>query len=126
MILDTCALLWLASGDHSRFSEATLAKINRAPYVFVSAISGFEIGVKYKAGKLRLPVAPQAWLDAILQSHQIEVFYLDLETCIYATELPPIHKDPCDRLIIASALTRAMPVVTSDTRFSDYGVHVLL
>ena len=48
----------------------------------VVAISGFEVGVKHKAGKLHLPVAPQEWFDAILLFHQIEVIDLDLNMCI--------------------------------------------
>lgn len=41
------------------------------------------------------------------------------------TKLPPIHKDLCDRFIIAKALTRGLPVVTADQRFVEYGVEVL-
>ena len=124
MILDTCALLWLASGDRSRLSPKTLARIDKAMTVFVVAISGFEVSIKHKAGNLYLPVASQEWFDAILPFHQIDIIDLDLNMCIRATELPPIHKDPCDRLIIAAALNRDLPVVTADRRFADYGVTV--
>ena len=122
MILDTCVLLWLASGDHRRLSKKTLVTIDKALNVSVVAISGFEAGVKHKAGKLHLPVAPQEWFHAILQFHQITVIDLDLDMCIRATGLPPIHKDPCDRLIIAAALIHNLPVVTADMRFAEYGV----
>lgn len=125
MILDTCALLWLTSGDQQRLSKKTLATIDKALTVSVVAISGFEVGVKHKAGKLHLPVAPQEWFDAILQFHRITVIDLDLNICIRATGLPPIHKDPCDRLIIAASLIHDLPVVTADRRFTDYGVKVL-
>lgn len=124
MILDTCALLWLASGDRRRLSQSVLVEIDRATTVSVVAITGFEIGIKQKAGKLLLPVAPQEWFEAVLAFHQIDVIKLDLKTCIRATQLPPIHKDPCDRLIIASALIHDFPVVTADSRFSEYGVMV--
>jgi PIN domain nuclease of toxin-antitoxin system len=124
MILDTCALLWLASGDRSRLSPKTLSRIDQAMNVSVVAISGFEVGIKHKAGKLYLPVASQEWFGAILRFHQIDVIDLDLDICIRAIDLPPIHKDPCDRLIIAAALIRDLPVVTADRRFADYGVTV--
>jgi PIN domain nuclease of toxin-antitoxin system len=42
-----------------------------------------------------------------------------------AVDLPPVHKDPCDRFIISTALIRNLPVVTADGRFSDYGVEVI-
>jgi len=125
MLLDTCALLWLAY-DQTRFSAGTLKKIDEAPIVFITSVSGFEIGLKYKAGKLKLPVPPREWISAILRHHDLGIIDLDIEISIKATELPPIHKDPCDRFIIAAALDRDLPVVTADQRFVDYGVKVLI
>lgn len=125
MLLDTCAVLWLAH-NRTRISADTLGKLDEAPVVFIAAVSGFEIALKYKAGKLQLPVPPREWIREILAHHQIDVIGLDLEICIKATELPPIHKDPCDRFIIAAALTRKLPVVTADQRFAEYGVEVLI
>ena len=57
MILDTCAILWLAQGG-DRLSEAVRQRINVEPVVYVSAISGFEIGIKHQKGKLELPARP--------------------------------------------------------------------
>lgn len=93
--------------------------------VYISAITGFEVGIKYQSRKLQLPAAPQEWLDTVLQFHHIEVIPLGLNICTAAAELPAIHKDICDRLIIATALNYKMPVVTADIRFSEYGVEVL-
>ena len=64
MILDTCALLWLASGD-KKLSRAALKEINAAAAVYVSAISGFEIALKVAKGKLKLPSPPPAWFEKI-------------------------------------------------------------
>lgn len=125
MLLDTCALLWLARGS-DRFSPSTAAEIRRAPLVYVSAITGFEIGVKHGAGKLKLPVPPRDWFAGIVEHHDLSVIPLDLEICIKATELPPVHRDPCDRFIIASAVVHGLPVVTGDPRFREYGVDVLV
>lgn len=124
MILDTCALLWLAH-DQSRLSQNTLLQISRAPVVSILSVTGFEIGLKHMTGKLHLPVSPGEWIDAIVCHHQIDIISIDMETCIRSTQLPPIHKDPCDRFIIAAALVRGVPVVTSDVRFAKYGVTVL-
>jgi PIN domain nuclease of toxin-antitoxin system len=124
MILDTCALLWLAH-DRRNLSDETLQKMGDVSILYISAITGFEIGLKYRMGKLILPLPPENWLEGILDHHDIAVIGLDMATCIKATELPPIHRDPCDRFIIATALLKRMPVVTADTRFSEYGVEVL-
>ena len=124
MLLDTCAILWLAC-DQCRLSQMVLKQIDEANIVYISAISGFEIGIKYKSGKLKLPVSPMEWLSSIVMHHHLTVLDLDLETCVKATTLPFIHKDPCDRLIIAAALVHNMQVVTLDEIFIEYGVRVL-
>jgi len=123
-MLDTCALLWLAQGG-DELSEAALQGIEAAPVVYVSAISGFEIGIKVQKGKLELPARPADWFAAVLEHHNIEVLPLVLEVCIRATELPAIHADPCDRMIIAAAQMHHIPVVTTDLLFSRYGIEVI-
>lgn len=124
MLLDTCALLWLAQGSDQLSREAR-ERIDSAPGVHVSAITGFEIGVKSRAGKLGLPAVVSEWLKVVLEHHDIEVVPLDLQICVAATELPLVHRDPCDRLIVATARTYGWPVVTADPRFSSYGVEVI-
>ena len=124
LILDTCALLWLAQGS-DRLSSAARRQIDAAPTVYASAISGFEVGIKHRKGKLELPASPSDWFAAVLERHDIEVIPLDLSVCIRATELPAVHADPCDRLIIATAEGQHLTVVTADPIFRQYGVDVL-
>ena len=125
ILLDTCALLWLAH-DQSRISPETIRQIDDAPIVYISAISGFEVGIKYASGKLHLPIPPEEWLEQIISHHNLSVINLDLSICIQATNLPPIHKDPCDRFVIATAKLHDLPIVTGDSRFQEYGVKVLV
>jgi PIN domain nuclease of toxin-antitoxin system len=124
MLLDTCALLWLASGG-GELSEAALERIDLSPTVCISAISGFEISLKYRKGKLELPVLPDEWFRGILEHHNISVISLDIDICIAANDLPPVHKYPCDRLIIATARFHRFPVVTGDLRFGEYDIEVI-
>lgn len=123
LILDTCGLLWLSS-DQSKLSQQTLTKINKANIVYISAITAFEIGIKCRSGKLLLPVPPSEWMTAVLKHHNVSVIPLNLEINIKSTELPLIHKDPCDRFIIATALLYSYPVITTDKRFTEYGVRI--
>lgn len=124
MILDTCALLWLAQGE-GELSEAALQRIDAAPVVYISAISGFEIGIKVQKGKLALPARPADWCTAVLAHHNLEVLPLDLEICIRSTALPAMHADPCDRMIIATAQVHHLPVVTTDPIFAQYGIEII-
>ncbi len=125
MILDTCALLWLASGS-KKLSRPTLRKIGDASVVYVSAISGFEIAIKVAKGKLKLPVPARDWFERVAAHHGITVLPLGLAECIAAAELPPIHNDPCDRFIIATAVLHKLTVVTADEQFENYGVPVII
>jgi len=125
MLLDTCALLWLAQGG-GELSRGMLQKIAEAPFVYVSAISGFEIGVKVRKGKLELPAAPSDWFKTIVQHHDLQVLALDLDICILSAELPPIHNDPCDRMIIATARNHKLQVVTADAVFEAYPIEIII
>jgi len=124
MILDTCALLWLASGG-KKLSLATLKEINDAPAVYISAISGFEISLKASGRRLELSHPVETWFEQITEHHGLTILPLGLDVCIAAAELPPIHNDPFDRFIIAAAKLNHWVVVTTDGRFGDYGVTVL-
>src|SRR5512139_1534414 len=124
MLLDTCALLWLAEGG-KRLSIEARDRIGAAKVVYVAAISAFEIAAKYRAGKLRLPVPPAEWFQGIVDHHGLAVQSLDWDVCIAAAALPPVHKDPCDRFIIAAAKMRRLTVVTGDPVFRSYGIETL-
>jgi len=124
MLLDTCALLWLAEGGE-HLSPTAWERIEAEPVVYVSAISAFEIGLKCRSGKLRLPVPAAEWFESVVKHHDLGVLPLDWDICIAATELPPLHRDPCDRFIIATAKSRRLPVVTGDPVFGSYGIEVV-
>ncbi len=124
VLLDTCAILWLASGDR-RLTERAKAAIVAAPVAFVPAVSGFEIALKHRQGKLELPATPERWLETIVAHHGLTVLDLTLADAIRAPQLPDVHRDPCDRFIIAAALRLDIPIITADPRFQDYGVTVI-
>src|SRR5258706_15995071 len=114
ILLDTCALLWLV-GDPSRLSPAALAVVTSGEVRrCVSAISAFEIAVKHRKGKLTLPVPPREWVRRALADYAIEELPITSEIAAMAPEVLVPHADPCDRMIIASAITHDLRIVTSD------------
>ena len=125
MILDTCALLWLAEGGQ-RFSRRTFQAVQSSSELRVSAISAFEVALKVHTGQLKLPAPVAEWFDTVVANHGLIVLDLNRATCIRAAGLPMIHRDPCDRFIIAAAKNLDCEVVTSDERFTEYGVTTLI
>ncbi len=124
LVLDTCALLWLASGD-KRLSPKTLTLIEGASLVFVSAISAWEISLKAERGQLSLPLPADEWFREVLNHHNLILAPLEVDILIGANRLPWHHRDPVDRFIIATAHTQKAAVVTSDRKFNNYDVRVL-
>ena len=124
LLLDTCALLWLVNGG-GQLTYSAREAIDTALIVYVSAISGFEISLKYHKGKLGLPCEPHEWFKLAVEHHDLSILSLDIDICIASTDLPPFHKDPCDRFIIATAKIHNLPIVTADPTFQNYGVTIL-
>jgi PIN domain nuclease of toxin-antitoxin system len=124
LVLDTCALVWLAAGD-DQLSGRARAAIDRADVVSVSAISAWEISLKAARGGLALPMPAGAWFQAVVAGHGLSLAALSVDVLVAANSLPWHHRDPADRLIIATALELDASVVTADRRFAPYGVPVL-
>jgi len=125
LLLDTCALLMLAS-DQPLIPEQAQNEIANAESLVVSAISAFEMTLKYKLEKLSLPLPPKAYYDTALVSHGIEEIVINSDITAFSAELPFIHKDPCDRIIIATALKNKAAIVTADKTMPRYpGIKVI-
>ena len=123
MILDTCALLFLASGDE-RLSRKTRGRLSDAPTRWFCAISAYEVALKYQKAKLKLPVPPVQWIDEVARRYVLSELPLDSALCCAAAALPAHHRDPFDRFIIAGAKRLDCAVVTVDPIFASYGVEV--
>jgi len=124
MILDTCALLFLASGDR-RLSRSTRERLGKQAVRWFCAISSFEIALKHQRGKLELPLPPPRWLRELESRYGLTEVPLDSGLCTAAAELPRHHNDPFDRFIIAAAIQLHVPVVTIDPKFAPYGVETV-
>lgn len=124
LLLDTCALLWLASGDPA-LSEKARSLIENAEILYVSPVTAWEIAVKTAKGKIQLPLSPREWFDAVVKLYDITVLKLTADDMLKSAELPWLHKDPADRFIIATALKNGFMVVTADGNFGKYGVKTI-
>jgi PIN domain nuclease of toxin-antitoxin system len=119
VVLDTCALLWLA-GDPSRLSErARQILVDPSNTLSVSAISAWEIAIKTRKGRLELPATPDAWWAATLSRYQINELPVSAAIAFdsVATTLP--HNDPADRLIVSTARVIGAQLLTADRLLLD-------
>lgn len=126
VLLDTCALLWLAADRKKLSPQARSVIKSNAGALFVSSISAFEIAIKSQKGKLDLPMDAEQWFGRATEFHGVQEIPISSAIAIGSVQLPRLHRDPCDRFIIATALQNAMPIVTSDSLIAQYeGVQVL-
>jgi PIN domain nuclease of toxin-antitoxin system len=118
VLLDTCALLWLV-GDPARLSAKARAALESTENdIYVSAISGFEISVKHRKGKLELPLPPREWLTQAFAVYSLRELPVTLQIAALSPEVAVPHADPCDRMIVATAQLHRIPVMTSDPLIS--------
>jgi PIN domain nuclease of toxin-antitoxin system len=93
--------------------------------LYISDATILEIALKSSLGKLELPAAPRVWIEEQCDIWGITTLPLSHEEIYVSTELPWHHKDPFDRLIVATSMTHHLPVITSDRFFCDYGIEVI-
>ncbi|MCX6367597.1 MAG: type II toxin-antitoxin system VapC family toxin [Armatimonadetes bacterium] len=122
LLLDTHIFLWFINGD-SRLPAATLAAI-RDPgnQIYLSAVSFWEVAVKYQLGKLPLPDSPEIFLPAYCSLHRIQLLALEPGCITELLTLPSIHRDPFDRMLISQALHHSLTLVSEDALVRSYPV----
>jgi PIN domain nuclease of toxin-antitoxin system len=117
LLLDTHVFLWAVSGSR-KLNARTRKTLESASAVFVSAASIWEIAIKARLGKLQAD--PAALLEAIDASGFIELSVTARHAAKVA-ELPDLHPDPFDRLLVAQAICEPLLLVTADTPLAGYG-----
>lgn len=120
ILLDTCVLLWLASGSDELSASARQAIGAHVGSLVASAISTWEIGIKAAKGHLALPLPVDVWMERACTRHGIRPIALDHKAAALSTRLPPIHADPADRFLIATAQTLKVAIITPDQHIRQY------
>lgn len=120
-LLDTCALIWLGMGGGDLSANAK-RRITVASSLHYSSISVWEIARLQKDGKVVIPVDAEEFLADLTELYGLSAIPPNDDIMLRAANLPDFHKDPADRIIIATALIIGMPIVTGDGKFSQYGV----
>ena len=122
LLLDTHVILWWLADDPTLKPDARSAISETSNLVYVSAVSLWEIVIKRGLGKLRLP---EDWAD-ILMREPFRQLPINCRHALRVGELPDIHKDPFDRLLVAQCLAEELTLVTHDATLQHYDVPILL
>ena len=119
-LLDTCALIWLGMGGGDLSADAK-RRIGVASSLHYSSISAWEVARLQKEGKVAIPSDPAEFLADLADMYGISAIPPDDDIMLRAALLPDFHRDPADRIIIATALANGMAIVTADGKFPQYG-----
>jgi PIN domain nuclease of toxin-antitoxin system len=125
LLLDTQCWLWIQVAPE-RFSAQALALIRDDTNVLVlSAASCWEIAIKYALGKLPLPAPPEQYVPDRMQSSGVDALPVRMEHALRVANLPPHHRDPFDRVLVAQAQIERLPLLTADAQLALYDVDLL-
>jgi len=121
LLLDTHALLWWL-GDPDRLSERAAGVIaDPSHLVFVSSVTVWECRIKQALGKLTLPDD----FAAVLSRQPFCALDVTAAHAHGVAELPPIHRDPFDRMLASQARAERFTLITADAVLQSYPIHAL-
>jgi PIN domain nuclease of toxin-antitoxin system len=125
LLLDTHAFLWWCSAPNRLSATALAACQDRNNSLSTSVVSAWEIQIKVQLGKLAIPSALEDLLQHQQQVNNMQVLPVLLPHVYALATLPPHHKDPFDRLIVAQAAVENMMIVSADSKLVQYPVIVV-
>ncbi|SCF46761.1 type II toxin-antitoxin system VapC family toxin [Micromonospora mirobrigensis] len=120
LLLDTHVVLWWLADDPT-LSEEVKERIDDEPEVYLSPATVWEIAIKQSLGKLESPVD----LAEQVRAADLRELPIHHRHAAAAGQLPPIHRDPFDRMLVAQALCEGLTLVTRDGLIQKYDLPVL-
>ena len=120
LLLDTHVFLWWRA-EPSRLSSKVRSSIATADVVFVSVASAWEAAIKTSLGRLELPDT----IEAGVLASGFEKLLITFSHTEHAGGLPPHHRDPFDRMLVAQAQAEGLTLVTHDRLLEPYDVEIL-
>jgi PIN domain nuclease of toxin-antitoxin system len=124
LLLDTHVFLWTQS-DPERLGGRQQLIEDTDNTLLVSAVTPWEIAIKYRLGRLDLPEPPGRYVPDRLRRLDAQAIPIEHAHVLAMTELPALHRDPFDRLLVAQAKLLDAAIVTADPRVTQYAVQTL-
>lgn len=125
ILLDTQCFLWMSLAPE-RFNARTRRLVEaQETLLFLSAASAWEIAIKHALGRLRLPLPPVTYVPGRVAALGVQPVPIDQQHALHVATLPPHHRDPFDRLLIAQAQLDDLSILTTDPLFDAYDVSTI-
>ena len=124
LLLDTHTLIWFFNGDSLLSEKAKRSIIELQHRKFVSIVSIWEFSIKISLNKLVFNGKTQGFLD-LINNNGFELLAIDKKYILELEKLSFIHRDPFDRLLIATAISEKMYLVTADANIQKYPVNCI-
>ena len=122
--IDTHVLVWLATGARQMISKKAMKRISEElvnGQIWVSAISAWEIAMLVERERLLLSIDVESWLKKVGEINAIRFQPVTNKIALESVRLPgEFHKDPADRMIVATARTMGLALVTADEKIQAY------
>jgi PIN domain nuclease of toxin-antitoxin system len=125
LLLDTVTFLDAVLDPKSLSSRVKDLLVDPDNERYFSIVSSWEIAIKYSMGKLALPDVPERFIPEHRDKLAADTLAVDEESVLHIVRLPPLHRDPFDRLLICQAIVHGMVLVTPDPRIPRYPVRTL-
>ena len=125
VLLDTHVFLWMVSSPEKLSEYVKELLESEENEIFLSSVSGWEITIKSQINKLRLPDKPDIYLPQQIEKNFVEVLPISMSHVLNIYNLPNIHKDPFDRLLISQSQLENLPIITNDRKLTQYAVETI-
>ena len=125
LLLDTCSFLWWCTGSQSVPALVRDQIADPSNEVWLSAVSVWEIVLKYALRKLSLPAPPHLFVPEAQDRLGIRSLPLEETSVLHLARLPAIHRDPFDRMLICQAIEHGLCLATPDPVVRQYPVRTL-
>lgn len=122
ILLDTHIFLWYISDDRRLSKELHYKIRDTNNEVYLSVVSIWESIVKHQIGKLPFPESPEKYLSKQRTFHKISSLELDEPSVCKLIQLPEIHRDPFDRMLVCQALQHNLKIATVDEKVRAYPI----
>ena len=120
IILDTHIWLWWINEDTDKLSSSRKDQIELSDSVAVSTISCLEVAWLERHGRIELPSERRSWFGKALDGSDVSLIPITPQIASISVDLPLHHRDPQDRLIIATAIAHNAFLMSSDSKFLIY------